>query len=361
VYSTCLFCNQPLGANEVVEAFPVGRRLAFDQQRGRLWVVCRKCAKWNLTPLEERWEAIETCEKLFRDSRKRVVTDQIGLAKLSEGLELVRIGEPQRPEFAAWRYGDVFTRRRKRALIAMNVGGVAGVGSFLANFTGILGATTGIVGVSLMSVQLVAQYSQILQMARLKRRVVGRFVENGKHWLVRGRHAQHLRLVPSSSGWAAEIPSELGARKRVLVFEGAEARQLMAKVVPQLTFYGGKKDDVTKAVNALEAEGDPDRYLRRLANNPRQWSSGTIVGTLLYQGIVPILAVEMAVNEENERRALQGELALLEAAWKEAEEVASISDKLVLPEGVEARLGALKGSAGKSKSDSESPPDIPSR
>ena len=47
LYSTCLFCNQPLGANEVVESFPVGRRLAFDQLPGRLWVVCRKCAKWN--------------------------------------------------------------------------------------------------------------------------------------------------------------------------------------------------------------------------------------------------------------------------------------------------------------------------
>jgi hypothetical protein len=54
MYSTCLFCNKGLGANEAVEAFPVGRRLAFDQARGRLWVVCRKCEKWNLTPLEER-------------------------------------------------------------------------------------------------------------------------------------------------------------------------------------------------------------------------------------------------------------------------------------------------------------------
>jgi hypothetical protein len=94
VYSTCLFCNNALGANEVVEAFPVGRRLAFDQARGRLWVVCRKCEKWNLSPLEERWEAIETCERFFHDTRKRVSTDNVGLARLDEGLELVRIGEP---------------------------------------------------------------------------------------------------------------------------------------------------------------------------------------------------------------------------------------------------------------------------
>src|SRR5688500_8471705 len=89
MYSTCLFCNHGLGSNEAIEAFPVGRRLAFDQQRGRLWVVCRHCEKWNLTPLEERWDAIESCERRFRDTRKRVSTDNIGLARLSEGLELV--------------------------------------------------------------------------------------------------------------------------------------------------------------------------------------------------------------------------------------------------------------------------------
>jgi hypothetical protein len=36
----------------------------------------------------------------------------------------------------------------------------------------------------------------------------------------------------------------------------------------------------------------------------------------------------MAVNEENERRALEGELALLELEWKEAEEIAGIADNL---------------------------------
>src|SRR5919107_4289777 len=114
LYSTCIFCHAPLGANEAVEHFPVGRRLAFDAERGRLWVVCRKCERWNLSPLEERWEAIEECERRFRDTRLRVSTDNIGLARLSEGLELVRIGPALRPEMAAWRYGDQFGRRRRR-------------------------------------------------------------------------------------------------------------------------------------------------------------------------------------------------------------------------------------------------------
>lgn len=39
MYSTCIFCNKPLGANEVLESFPVGRRLAFDGAKGRLSIV----------------------------------------------------------------------------------------------------------------------------------------------------------------------------------------------------------------------------------------------------------------------------------------------------------------------------------
>src|SRR5690348_11137693 len=92
MYSTCLFCNRDLGSNESLETFPVGRRLAFDATKGRLWVVCKHCERWNLSPLEERWEAIESAEALYRDTRRRVATDEIGLAKLRDGTELVRIG-----------------------------------------------------------------------------------------------------------------------------------------------------------------------------------------------------------------------------------------------------------------------------
>src|SRR3954462_9918218 len=139
MYTTCLFCNGDLGRNEVIETFPVGRRLAFDAARGRLWVVCRRCERWNLTPVEERWEAIEECERLFRDTRLRVSTDNIGLARIREGLELVRIGAPQRPEMAAWRYGDQFGRRRRKHLLYTG-GGLTLVGGLV-----VLGPLTGIV------------------------------------------------------------------------------------------------------------------------------------------------------------------------------------------------------------------------
>src|SRR5918997_3016081 len=134
MYHTCLFCHGDLGANESVEHFPVGRRLAFDAAKGRLWVVCPRCARWNLTPLEERWEAIEQCERLYRGTRLRASTDNIGLARLGSGLELVRIGAPLRPEFAAWRYSAKFGRRRRDAQL------VAGAGAALTVAAGVVAA-----------------------------------------------------------------------------------------------------------------------------------------------------------------------------------------------------------------------------
>ncbi len=115
MFSTCLFCHSRLGKNEVVEHFPVGSRLAFDSARGRLWAVCPGCRRWNLSPLDDRWEAIEECERLFRSTRARVSTENIGLAPLASGVDLIRIGQPLRPEFAAWRYGSQLKWRRRRA------------------------------------------------------------------------------------------------------------------------------------------------------------------------------------------------------------------------------------------------------
>src|SRR5579859_553644 len=138
MYRSCLFCTRALGANDRIEHFAVGARLAFDADKGRLWVVCASCGKWNLTPSEERWEAIEECERLYRSTTARVSTPNIGLARFDGRFDLIRIGKPLRPEFAAWRYGHQFASRfRQRALIA-------GAGTAAAAIAGLtLGPTVG--------------------------------------------------------------------------------------------------------------------------------------------------------------------------------------------------------------------------
>ena len=54
------------------------------------------------------------------------------------------------------------------------------------------------------------------------------------------------------------------------------------------------------------------------------------------------LAIEMAANEENERCILAGELALLEMAWREAEDLAQIADTLALPHEVEEKFERMR-------------------
>jgi hypothetical protein len=58
-------------------------------------------------------------------------------------------------------------------------------------------------------------------------------------------------------------------------------------------------------------------------------------GTLRSLAVADRLALEMATHEETERQALEGELNALEAAWREAEEIASIADSLGLPAWIE--------------------------
>ena len=89
MYSTCLSCHASLGANEMLEHFPIGRKVAFDPKRGRLWAVCPVCRQWNLAALDERWEALDEAERFFRAARLRTSTDHIGLARLADGSELV--------------------------------------------------------------------------------------------------------------------------------------------------------------------------------------------------------------------------------------------------------------------------------
>ena len=50
----------------------------------------------------------------------------------------------------------------------------------------------------------------------------------------------------------------------------------------------------------------------------------------------------MAAHEDVERRALEGELHILEAAWKNAEEIAGIADDMFLPDSVNRDLARLK-------------------
>ena len=341
MYSTCIFCNGDLGANEAIEHFPVGRRLAFDAAKGRLWVVCRTCERWNLTPLEERWEAVEECERRFSATRLRVSTDNIGLARLSEGVELVRIGSALRPEMAAWRYGDQFGRRRIRH-VALTGAGIAAVGGLLA-----LGAGTGIVaGGGWGTWHALSALHRLYQ----RRRVRLRLVLPGEQRLatLRKKHLEHTSLVKTDTGWLLSLSYDPGKSFRIgpdyvmRDIEGDEALRVAGQVIPKINASGATKAQVQDAVRLLEGHSNPlaffEHEARRLRNHRKRRATA---GAIANFPLEARLALEMAAHEEQERRALEGELALLEAAWRQAEEIAGIADDMFLPERA-ANLDALR-------------------
>ena len=359
MYSTCIHCRKPLGANEAIEALPIGRRLAFDARRGRLWVVCRSCERWNLTPFDERWEAIEQSERAFRDTRVRVSTDNIGLARLADGTELVRIGEPQRPEFAAWRYGDQFGRRRMKA-IATGVGVTAAAGLIVS------GAVVSGVGLAAIAPLIhVANLVGIVSAAGMAQKPVdhpsgGRFIPIG-----------NPRLVPSdrAAGWAIDIgyaahyhgadptlrnggywsmmrrqeggKNELGR----VQLHGADAVPLLRRLLPLVNLGGARRIVIADGVSLIEQAGGPERFGRWAAGMRREWAAKSTFGDTGDLSAIPVaarLAFEMAINEDAERQALEGELATLERAWAEAEGIATIADALLLPVSVTDRFDRLK-------------------
>lgn len=320
MYTTCMFCNKSLGENQVVEDFPVGRRLAFDSARGRLWVVCRKCERWNLTPLEERWEAVETCERLFEATRVRVSTDNVGLARHREGLELVRIGEPMRPEFAAWRYGDQFGRRRKRALL-YGTGGLAVLGAVVVG-----GAATG-----LISGALLAQSGNFVNAWVNGRTLLKLHTDDGRVLRLKNPDLLGTRLRPRDGTDGFRLQVRKGKKKEW--FDGQEAERMVARILPKMNRRGGKARAVQDAVSEIEHLGHPDAFLSDVITGDRFKDKKGIPGYVNKMPAPTKLALEMALHEEQERRALEGELKGLEAAWKTAEEIAAIADDLLLPEG----------------------------
>lgn len=368
MYTTCLFCNRDLGSNTLLPMFPVGRRLAFDPERGRLWVVCTRCDRWNLAPIEERWEAVEECERQFRTTRLRYSTGNIGLAQLRDGIDLVRIGSALRPELAAWRYGRLLRRwlprasGHRRALVASGgVDAMVRFGDRVAN---------GLAQV-IPHDPLGCDPRLWLHIHRQGERVIDVLRGAGTDGLrtpIRYRHLEHAVLIRPERGqeWQLVVPHDTG----VATLTGAAGLRTAGRLFAGINRVGVTAELVDLAVRKIEDAGNPDDFFNRVvvgialrtswgrvpftppaepialsaADGAEQlalylttrsfWGRGAIGSepqTRLPQlPLVDRLALEMAAHEDVERRALDGELATLAAAWADAEEIAAIADNLLL-------------------------------
>jgi len=357
VYRSCLFCHTDLGTNEAVEHFPVGRRLAFDTANGRFWVICATCKRWNLSPLEERWDAMDECERLYERTRLRMSTDNIGLARIAEGTELVRVGPALRPEMAAWRFGEQLAARRRhyRWMVA---GGVIAVGGFYA---GVVAAGAGVGAFQGIYMLVRRGYERATRLllpmpvhsapdpeaprqrwaARLERSPKPEEIAHAMQSpRVETGHVRRVKLWydPATAELEVRVPVIGG---RLVEYRGAGAESVLPKIVAKLNRKGGTRSEEQMAVQMLTAvsdDGAPDLTTGIL----RRYLGGKLATKKLGEyGSATSLALEMALQEQRERELLAGELLDLEFAWKEAEELARIADTLTTTR-IDQALARLK-------------------
>jgi hypothetical protein len=324
MYRSCIFCSAPLGSNESIERFPVGRSLAFDGEKGRLWAVCPKCARWNLAPIEERWEAIEDAERLFRDTRLRAQSENIGLAKLRDGTRLIRIGQALPGELAVWRYGSELGQRRRR---------------FMLTTAGLMIVTAGVTGSVVIAFGTLAPliYAGLGWREHLAGGQTHRFKPGtllpGEDVRLTTRDFRQARLSSTPEGLELVVAMHVMQHDGVGIgwvpnqrrFVGPVAESVLRRAMVHVNNSGARRGQIAGAMDLLGADGTASGYLQRVAGQREPLMDAKLPAPLRR---ARSLALEMALHEETERRALDGELAMLEAMWREAEQIAAIADRL---------------------------------
>jgi hypothetical protein len=206
---------------------------------------------------------------------------------------------------------------------------------------------------------------------------------NGGIWdaLINGRQSKSIGHVALAGGKLVELQRK-HARMSVLersanidevrlrlesvegthILVGEEAMRAAQRLMPTVNRFGGSRAKVQEAVQLLDQAGDPMRVWTNVQQRSgwqpgddrwgqSSWGGSTqkrnlvkkIPGALHTLDVRDRLALEMALHEETERRAMEGELQLLEQAWREAEEIAKIADAMFTPAEIESRIETLRG------------------
>ena len=274
MYTTCLRCDRPFGRNTEIPHFGVGRRVAFDTGKGRLWTICTRCGQWNLAPLEERWEALAECERLATTADAHVSGGALGLARTQSGLELLRVGGMATEDIATWRYGRRVRARQRRAL---------GVLIALAGLTFALSVGAGeVAGTPLVAIWLAPLLAYwCFQLWRHPPRLVVRVPNGvgGGFWLWPWQQ-DDIRLVPARDGgspWLT-VPHARG----VAWVCGPRAASVLAGLLPKVNATDCTLTDVADALRRVaqaevecvtpEHDAGHDGAPRSVSDAAREWA-----------------------------------------------------------------------------------------
>ena len=328
MYTTCAFCNGRFDGDGGPSGLGVGRRFAFDEWRGRLWVICPKCARWNLSPLEDRWERIEALARAAHAGHLVAATDQVALLRWQR-YDLVRVGKPPRVELAPWRYGErLRARQRERAKVVIPLT-LAAIGLGIAANA----AAGGSLGVFAWNLHALGDwaYVQIVGNRRVALAEPPICERCGTAMQLRAKHVQHARLVADTRADFAVLLSCPRCHQEGAMLTGQEAAQVLRPGLAYLNVRRSSRRRAEEAARVVDQSGGPDRLIHDIARREL---------TLRSLRAERQLALEMAVDE-------QAEVQELERQWREAEEIAGIADgTLSTSAQLEEELRRLKRKGG---------------
>ncbi|MGW8267100.1 MAG: hypothetical protein ACWGSQ_12090 [Longimicrobiales bacterium] len=272
--------------------------------------MCPACSRWNLTPLEDRWETLEACERAVRDEgRIRVRTENLSLVEVDEG-GLIRIGSPPRSEFVDWRYGPrlpappprggLWARFLTRFLARLPEPPPEGYDPYRGIF-GVVDQTPWLASPFLgVASSLTYLFSQLP--------LAPGCPSCARPLALRPWDFQRIRLLTERPGPALLAQCALCGAEVVVPIR--EARPVLRLGLGLVT-----PSDILQAVSAeaasvLDRAGDPERFIANLA------SDLPTLGELANETRAGLL---IALDEGAEAEALESE-------WREAEELAAIVD-----------------------------------
>ena len=328
MFVSCAFCNASFDGDGGPSGLGVGRRIAFDEWKGRLWVVCPRCSRWNLTPFDDRLERLEAVARAASQGRVAASTDQVALIRW-ERYDFVRVGKPPRVELATWRYGERLRNRQRERMKVVVPLTVAAIGLGIAANV----AAGGGFGMVVWNIHRVADWIYLRIMGGRKVSLVEPPIcaHCGNIMQLRARHIQFARLVPDQHAEMAIVVSCPHCHTEGAQLTANEATHVLRQGLTYLNLKRGGRRRAEDAAREVDHVGGPDQLVRDIARRE-----------LMLRNLRPErgLALEMAVDE-------RAEVEELERQWKEAEELADIADgTLSTSTEIEDELKRLKNRDG---------------
>jgi hypothetical protein len=153
--------------------------------------------------------------------------------------------------------------------------------------------------------------------------------------------------------WKLRLPVHIGPEKGMqrmrsnqFYLRGDAALRALSTVLPHINADGGSSKRVEQAMQVIDESLDVQQLVQRASTmKPAYRADYHMNDGLSPLAALPVpvrLALEMSLHEDDERRAMEGELRELEQRWREADTIARIADGLLVPDTVSKELSTLR-------------------